>query len=199
MKISGNAFGGQTLLGGERNIKMVEGFNLGNSPLEYSKENVSGKSIIHYTTNGSKAVVRAKFSENLFVCSFNNLEKVAQHLCSLKEDVEILCAGSNGMFCIEDTICAGKLISEIEKINTDLELSDSAKASVQLSKSFGRSISKMLKECEHGKLLIENGYEKDLEHCAKLNNIEIIPYYNSGVIKMLNSEEGSGNSTNAKN
>ena len=73
MKISGNAFNGQTLLGGERNTKKVEGFQVGNSPLEYTSNVVSGKSIVLYTTNGSKAIVKAKFSENLFICSFINL------------------------------------------------------------------------------------------------------------------------------
>ena len=77
MKVSGNAFGGQTILGGERNTKKVEGFNLGNSPLEYKPEVVTGKSIILYTTNGSKAIVKAKFSENLYICCFNNLPAIA--------------------------------------------------------------------------------------------------------------------------
>ena len=56
MKIVGNLFGDVTLLGGERNGKMIEGFNLGNSPLEYIEERVRGKSIIFSTTNGSQAM-----------------------------------------------------------------------------------------------------------------------------------------------
>ena len=59
MKISG---GGQMLLGGERNAEKIDGFTFGNSPLEYTEEAVKGKSIILFTTNGSKALVRAKFS-----------------------------------------------------------------------------------------------------------------------------------------
>ena len=81
-------FGGQTLLGGERNTKKIEGFALGNSPLEYTPEIVSGKTIILYTTNGSKAVVKAKFSENLYVCSL--LEPWVLLLRSLLKPVKIL-------------------------------------------------------------------------------------------------------------
>jgi len=55
VKVSGGMFGGQTLLGGERNTKKLEGFALGNSPFEYTPEVVSGKTIILFTTNGSKA------------------------------------------------------------------------------------------------------------------------------------------------
>jgi 2-phosphosulfolactate phosphatase len=188
MKISGNAHGGQTLLCGERNTKMVEGFNLGNSPVEYVAETVAGKSIILFTTNGSKAILKAKFSENLFICSFNNLKTIAQKIVDLDVDVEILCAGSNGMFCIEDTVCAGRLIAEIEKINSDLTVSDSGKACRVLHNKFGRNVHSMLSECEHGKLLIENGFSADLEYCSKLNNSNVIPYYDGGVIKPMKDQ-----------
>jgi len=36
VKISSSQFGDVTLRAGERNGKMIEGFNLGNSPLEYT-------------------------------------------------------------------------------------------------------------------------------------------------------------------
>jgi len=61
IKVSGGMFGWQTLLGGERNTKKIEGFALGNSPLEYSSDVVSGKSIVLYTTNGTKAIAKASF------------------------------------------------------------------------------------------------------------------------------------------
>lgn len=186
MKVSGNAFGGQTLLGGERNTKKIEGFQLGNSPFEYTHEVVAGKSIILFTTNGSKAIVKAKFSENLYICSFQNIQSIAQHLFELNKDVEIVCSGRNGSFCIDDTICAGKLVTEIQKLKEDVELTDSSRASVVLSKSYGKSIQKVLSECEHGKLLIENGFEQDIQFCAKAGGMEIIPYFTGGMVKILN-------------
>ena len=185
VKVSGGMFGGQTLLGGERNTKKIEGFALGNSPLEYSADIVAGKSLILYTTNGSKAVVKAKFSENLFICSFLNLNAVAKHLVKLDTDFEILCAGRPNAFSMEDTVCAGKLISEIEKLKGSVELSDSSKAAAALSKSFGRSIVKMLKETEHGKILTDNGFDEDIDYCAKLNINEAVPYFSGNVLKLL--------------
>ncbi len=185
MKISGNAHNSQTLLCGERNTKMIEGFNLGNSPAEYVEDVVAGKSIIFFTTNGSKAIVKAKFSENLFICCFNNLGAIASHLSKLNNDVEILCAGSNGMFCIEDTVCAGKLISELKKQHNDIQISDAGKASEALAHEFGSDIKEMLANCEHGKRVIENGFEKDIDSCAELSITEIVPFYSDGVIKPL--------------
>ena len=188
VKVSGGMFGGLTLLGGERNTKKIEGFALGNSPLEYSSDLVNGKSIILYTTNGTKALVKAKFSKNLFAASFSNLTAVAEHLFSLNQDIEILCAGRNNAFSLEDSICAGKLISEIAKLKEDLEVTDTAKACVVLSKSFGKSLLKMLVETEHGKLLIENGFEEDVKFCSKLNSVNSIPTFNGNVIKLLVKE-----------
>ncbi|MFA3782496.1 2-phosphosulfolactate phosphatase [Melioribacteraceae bacterium 4301-Me] len=185
MKVSGSAFGGQTILGGERNTKMIEGFNIGNSPLEYNAETVAGKSIILYTTNGSKAVVKAKFSENLFVCCFNNLSAIVKHLFNLDKDFLILCAGNSGAFSLEDTICAGRLVNDMLEINSSIEISDSAKAAVALNKTFGKNILKMLKESEHGQLLIQNGFADDLTYCANVDSIDIIPYYSTGVIKKM--------------
>jgi len=185
MKVSGDAFRSQTLLCGERNTKMVEGFNLGNSPLEYTPEVVTGKSIILYTTNGSKSIAKAKFAENLFIASFLNLKAIVKHLKKLKKDVDIVCAGTNGFFNMEDSICAGTIVSELKNLVEDLELSDSATASVTLSKFSAKSVINMMQKTEHGKLLIANGFAKDIEECAKMDIFNIIPYYVSGVLKKL--------------
>jgi 2-phosphosulfolactate phosphatase len=191
MKHSANAFGGISILGGERNTKKIDGFTLGNSPIEYTEENVSGKSIVYFTTNGSKAIVKAKFSENLLICSFNNLESVARHLLSLKTDVQILCAGSNGMFCMEDTVCAGRLIEEIQNLGESVEITDAGKASLELFKVFGQDINRMLNETEHGKILIENGFQEDIDFCSSVNNIDLVPFYNAGTIKVIKPENSS--------
>ncbi|MDP2302234.1 MAG: 2-phosphosulfolactate phosphatase [Ignavibacteria bacterium] len=185
MKASGSMFGGQTLLGGERNTKMIDGFNLGNSPLEYIPETISGKSIILYTSNGSRAIVKSKFSENSIICSFQNLSAVAHYLVELNNNVEILCSGRNGVFSLEDTICAGKLVTELSSLATDVELTDSSLAALTLAKSLGKNLKKMMTESEHGKILIENGFEEDIKYCSKLNTIPIIPIFSANVIKIL--------------
>jgi len=185
VKVSGGIFGGQTLLGGERNTKKIEGFALGNSPTEYSKEIVSGKSIVFYSTNGSRAIVKAKYSANLFICSFNNLSAVANHLKQLNEDVIILCSGNNNFFSLEDSVCAGMLINELVNVNKNAGLTDSSKSALTLFKSFGKNIFRLLSETDHGELLITNGFESDLKACAELDSTEVIPYYSANVIKVL--------------
>jgi len=189
MKISVNAHGGQTLLCGERNTIMIDGFDLGNSPQDFVKEKVFGKSIVLFTTNGSKAIVKAKYSENLFISSFNNLSAMAEHLVSLDKDVEIIAAGSNGIFCMEDAICAGALIHTMKSLNENIEISDASKASLVLNDQFGTDVIAMLTESEHGKRLIENNFEEDLSFCAKIDNMPIIPFYKGGEIKLFNKDK----------
>jgi 2-phosphosulfolactate phosphatase len=188
VKVSGGMFGGQTLIGGERNTKRIEGFALGNSPLEYTREAVENKTIVFYTTNGSKAIARAKFSNDLFVCSFNNLLGMAQHLVKLNKDVEILCAGHNNLFSLEDTVCAGMLVERIKRLNRSAKISDSSIAAQVLYEKFGDNILKILENAEHGKRLIQNGFKKDIEYCSHYNITKNIPYFDGNALRLLDQK-----------
>ncbi len=187
VKVSGGMFGGQTLLGGERNTKKIEGFALGNSPFEYSKEVVDGKSIVFYTTNGTKAIAKAKYSENLFACSFLNITAIANHLISLNTDVDLICSGRNNYLSLEDTVCAGMLISKLQKHYDNIDINDSAKVSLVLYEKYSDDIPAVLQASDHGEILIKNGFEKDLEYCSKIDMFDTIPYYSNGVLKKLKS------------
>jgi len=188
MKASSNMFGGQTLICGERNAKKIDGFNLGNSPLEFTREVIGGKSIVFFTTNGTKAIVKTKFAEEVIIASFLNISAVAKYLAELKKPFEILCAGRNSNFSLEDTVLAGKLISEIMTQSDEVTLTDSGLAAVAIAKTFGKNIKKMLAESEHGKILIENGFAEDLKYCAKLNITGDIPIFASNVIKIAHQQ-----------
>ena len=191
VKVSGGMFGGHTLLGGERNTKRIDGFALGNSPREYTEEIVSGKSIVFYTTNGSKAIAKAKFSDNLFVCSFSNISALADHLVRLNLDFEILCAGRNNSFSMEDSICAGKLIARIQESDGELVLNDSSTACLSLYRTYGTDIFEMLKNSDHGKLLIENGFEEDIKICSEVDNVKVIPFFKENVVKLMQNNKSS--------
>jgi 2-phosphosulfolactate phosphatase len=181
MKISG---GGQMLLGGERNAEKIDGFTFGNSPFEYTEVAVKGKSIILFTTNGSKALVRAKFSANLFVASFNNAQSVVNKVLKTKENLEILCSGNNGMYCLEDSVCAGMMINQILEVNENIELDDASNTCLILYKKNKRRIKKMLSEADHGKILIEKGFADDIAYAAQENIYDIAPKFVEGVVKI---------------
>jgi Phosphosulfolactate phosphohydrolase and related enzymes len=192
VKISGSLFGEVTLRGGERNGKTIEGFNLGNSPLEYSETAVKGKSIIYCTTNGSVAMAKSRYARTLAVGSFINLTATTDFIRDENKDFLFICAGranTIGNFSLEDAVCAGMMIQNLLKAESlEVELSDSAKAAHALSKSFGRSILKMLKTSEHGKYLIEIGFAEDLKICAQVDSVPVLPILIGTVIKLKKEE-----------
>ena len=192
VKISGSLFGEVTLRGGERNGKMIEGFNLGNSPLEYSESAVKGKSIIYCTTNGSVALAKSRYARALIVGSFLNLTTVVEFVKDENKDFLFICAGrinTIGYFSLEDAVCAGMMIQKLMKVESlELNLSDSAKAAHALYKTFGRSILKMLKTSEHGKFLAEIGYADDLKICAAVDSVPVLPVQIENKIKLKKEE-----------
>lgn len=184
MKVSGDTFSGQTLLAGERNTKKIDGFALGNSPLEFDPELVNGKSIVFFTTNGSKAIVKAKYSSELLISCFLNIKAIAEHI-SKKTEIVILCSGNNGLFSFEDSVCAGNLINELKLINEDLCLDDASKTCLFLYGKNKKNLKKMLKETEHGQKLIEQNFKKDITYSAQQNIFSSVPVYDTGSIKLI--------------
>ncbi len=193
VKVSGSLFGDVVLRCGEREGKTIPGFNLGNSPLEYSPEAVENKSLIFTSTNGSLAMVKAKFARQLLVAAFVNITTIVNYLKKMNEDFVILCAGKEHHFCIEDVVCGGMIIHMLEQSNVKMKLTDASIAAQILYKSFSRSINKMLRNSDHGQYLISIGFEKDLKVCAAVDSIPVLPAFDKGAIKLLNKKtSGSG-------
>jgi 2-phosphosulfolactate phosphatase len=184
VKISGSLKGNITLRAGERNAKMIEGFNLGNSPHEFKEEVVKGKSIILMTTNGTGAMAKGRHAKNHVVASFVNLSMVVRFLGELNSNFIIICAGNENSFCIEDAVCAGKIINQLSK-ETDAEfvLDDAGKAAAALDKSFGKNILKMLETSQHGAHLTELGFGEDLNVCSELDSVRVLPKLSGNIIR----------------
>ena len=182
---------GQALLCGERNGRIIEGFNLGNSVKEYSKDIVNGKTLIFSSTNGTPALMKAKFAKNCIVLSFANMQRVVDYLVKLNEDFIILCAGKTGEFSIEDTVCAGMLLHRFtKKLGKDsFELSDSALGAMKLFTAYQKDIGGMMHESEHGRFLCSIGFQEDLGECAKVDVCNCLPLMRNGLIKLLESFE----------
>ncbi|HTO94315.1 MAG TPA: 2-phosphosulfolactate phosphatase [Bacteroidota bacterium] len=192
VKISGNLFGDVILLGGERNGKMIEGFNLGNSPAEYTAERVRGKAIIFSSTNGSQALVRARYARDLLVCAFVNMGTVAEALSGGGRDFTIVCAGNNGMLSLEDSVCAGMLIARVSAaLESAPELTDGALAARTLYRAFGRGILKMIRASDHGRHLEEIGFGDDLKTCAGVDTLFVLPQLDGNVIRLKPAHQGN--------
>ena len=202
--------GKNTLLCGERGGKIVEGFNLGNSPFEYGKETVSGKTLVFSTTNGTLSIHKSRFAKNCVIASFLNISKVLDYLQELNEDFIIICSGKLNNFCLEDFVFAGALLTILFKRSKNksyYEISDSELAAKKLAKIFAfesgnlsqDKILEMFLMCEHGIYLKSLGFEKDLEFCSRVDSYPYLPLFYKGVIKFReNIEQEENNKKNFK-
>ena len=188
---------GNSVLCGERNGKVIEGFKLGNSPFEYSNEIVKAKSLIFSTTNGTVAIAKSKFAKTCVLASFLNLSAVVEHLFALNEDFTIVCSGKLNDYCVEDSVYAGLIISKLFEKNTkaNYTLFDSGYVCYQLAKNLiyknakpdQHRILNMFKKSEHGKYLISLGFEKDLEYCSQIDTFKNLPAFKNNIVKLQES------------
>lgn len=193
MKIVGNLHSTSTILCGERGGKRIEGFQLGNSPFEYTPEAVKGKALILTTTNGALALTKAKYARQCFVSSFVNLSATVEALATIeniaKEHLIILCSGREEEFSLEDATCAGMLITRLQarfgvaSSPTVDHLSDSARAALSVNRQYGSDIYRTLIESDHGRNLIELGFEADILAASQIDSVPLVPVLEQTVIK----------------
>ncbi|MBO5019840.1 MAG: 2-phosphosulfolactate phosphatase [Clostridia bacterium] len=98
----------ETLLVGERHGKMCEGFDYGNSPMQFVGKDLSGKTVIHTTSAGTQGIANATNAEVLLTGSLTNAKAVAEYIKSLgATDVSLVCMGLEALAPTEeDTLCA---------------------------------------------------------------------------------------------
>lgn len=165
------------LLGGERNEMPIPGFNLSNSPFDYTVDRVENKRIIFTSTNGARLFDHARQAEVCVVGAFVNVTSLCNYILKTGLDIAILCAGKKGSFGLEDVVCGGLIVDKISAASPDtLHLNDGAVASQILYNFYADNIYDMLVQSSHGKRLIEIGQEKDLKRCASIDSIQAIPF-----------------------
>ena len=98
------------LLGGERGGIRIDGFDLSNSPDDYSNAVVAGKTIGFTTTNGTKALLRSEKAQKIIIGSFANFSKVLDRIVDSGKPIHIVCAGTNGAITGEDVLFAGAVV-----------------------------------------------------------------------------------------
>ena len=173
-----------TLLGGERGSRKIEGFGLGNSPREYQGEKVRGKRLILTTTNGTKAFHAVSSGKKVLVGSFLNITAVAERCFELNQDLFIYLSGDEGNFSLEDTVCGGMLIDRIiKKGGKSFLLTDASHSAHILFQKFEANIAESFTLSQHGRGLVDRGFEEDLPYCAQVDMTNLVPVFKGGVIK----------------
>jgi 2-phosphosulfolactate phosphatase len=166
----------KTLLCGEREGIKIEGFDLGNSPLEYASKVVKGKTLILSTSNGTVAITASAAAKEIVIGCFLNLGHVVSHVLSSRpKKVALLCAGNLGQFALEDFVCGGHLVQRlVESSRAKLTLNDGAVAARALAASM-TDAGEVVRNSSHGQLLAELGFEADLEFCSRIDKYGTVP------------------------
>jgi 2-phosphosulfolactate phosphatase len=161
------------LVAAERNGITVEGFDLGNSPQDYTPELVKGRNIALTTTNGTRALNMAEEAETVWVASFRNLTATADALTQNGRDVLLFCAGWKDRFNMEDTLFAGALAEQLMSRGWSTE-DDATLAAMDLYTRNQPQLPDFLEQASHVQRFKTLHIESDLEVCLKTDSSRIV-------------------------
>jgi 2-phosphosulfolactate phosphatase len=160
-----------SLLCGERDNRVVPGFDLGNSPYEYTRERVSGRTLVFASTNGSQAL-RLAAGRRRVLASFRNLTAAAERVRDTR-DVVIVCSGKLGRFSLEDVACGAMVAARLE--TRGASPADPASAFARtLAPRDADDVRRVVEGSSHGRYLRTLGaaYARDVAFCSELDTLD---------------------------
>lgn len=178
-------------LAGERRMKPISGFDLGNSPAEFAREAVEGKTVLMTTTNGTAALLAVQGARDVIVASYVNLTPALALLRAALRggtDVTIVCAGTDRHFALEDAACAGRFVHLLQKGRASVVANDAATAASLIDRKYGDNLERLFAASGHGQALAAAGFADDLAACAAIDAHPVIPVYHDRQITKLGPE-----------
>jgi len=175
-------------LAGERRMLAIPGFDLGNSPREFTRAAVEGKTILMTTTNGTPAITNTQGARDVVIASYVNYTAVLTMLRTALRggtDITLVCAGRERQFALEDAGCAGRFVTNVSKRLTGVSVNDAAQACALIDKRYGEQVLKLFEASEHGRALRDAGFGDDLTVCAAVDAHPVIPLYSDRQITKL--------------
>lgn len=188
------------LLCGERHCHPIEGFDLGNSPLELTRELVHGRDLVFTTTNGTLAVEAVSHVPSVLLGALVNRHAVCQYLSDATSgDVLLVCAGTDGQLTWEDVLTAGAIIDELCRSENfqyghdTARLAHAAWQAIEASEPVPRDAiphdteqqragirhqsARLEVELSHsigGRNLLESGFQRDVHFAAQLDRLSAV-------------------------
>jgi 2-phosphosulfolactate phosphatase len=161
------------LLAAERNGEVVAGFDFGNSPFSYTKEKVSGKTVVLTTTNGTQALHLSRSAKKVVIGSFLNLSSLCNWLKTQNENILLVCAGWKNNFNLEDTLFSGAVVEQLKSGNYKTD--DPAIAANDLYQLGKNDLNAYLAKTSHSERLKKLGIEADIAFCLNVDITTAIP------------------------
>jgi 2-phosphosulfolactate phosphatase len=178
-------------LAGERKLLPIPGFDVGNSPREFTREAVAGKTVLITTTNGTGALMAVQAARDVVVASYVNFTPVVAMLRSALRggtDVAIICAGRGRQFSLEDAACAGRYVNHVTRELIDVEFNDAAVAASLIDRVYGDDLMRLFLACRHGQALRDAGFGEDLPVCGAVDAYPVVPIYQERQITKIGPE-----------
>lgn len=164
-----------SITAGERDGKVAEGLQYGNSPLEYPPLFIQGKTLVLTTTNGTRLLHMIKDASEILIGSFHNLHALSEYLLKSNKNVLLGCASWKDRFNLEDTLFAGAVVNEL--YDSFAVNCDSARMARHLYNcADGENFMEFLKDSSHYKRLAAYGLEDDMNYCVTPDLHPIVPY-----------------------
>jgi 2-phosphosulfolactate phosphatase len=166
---------GPTLIGGERKGETIAGFDVGNSPLEVTRERVAGRTLVFTTSNGTRALLAARGAPAVGVAAFVNLSAAALWALGGGRDVTVLCAGERGRVSLEDKVCAGMLVDRLSRDEPRAEATEAARAAVEAGRGYGKAVTRLAQDSPWARHLALAGRGADVAACLVLDTTTLVP------------------------
>jgi 2-phosphosulfolactate phosphatase len=166
----------KVLLAGERHGMPIAGFDLGNSPNEFTVKSCKGATVVLTTTNGTRAVLRAVEAERVLAGAFVNFSALCEQLRTDRHPVHLLCAGTDGEVSLEDTLLAGAIVDFLADSGDEVQLNDAARLAWDSFENHGRCCLRgSLEVGRGGQRLKSLGYEADIRAATEVDRFTIVP------------------------
>src|SRR6266851_2822633 len=172
--------GTDTVLAGERGGEALAGFHLGNSPAEFTADRVGGRTVVLTTTNGTAAMLAASRAAAAGLAALTNVTAAARWALEQGRDVTILCAGDNGAFSLEDTVCAGLLVGRLADASPGAVLSEGAQAALGLGRHYAARLDRLAEDSSWARKLLRLGRAADVTWCLRTDVSLVVPVFVAG-------------------
>lgn len=187
LRLAGGLERDAVLLAGERRMERIEGFELGNSPLEMAPDVVSGKTIVMATTNGTPAIIAVEAGEPVFVVSATNFSAAVERARPVFEDrgeIVILCSGREGTFALEDAYAAGRFAQALipGRQRRSADLNDAAIAALELVRRYGDKWKRAISASAAARALKQLGFRADVTAATEVDSHAIVPEYSGRLV-----------------
>jgi 2-phosphosulfolactate phosphatase len=173
------------VVAGEKDGIVLDFADFGNSPFNFMNNRIKNTSIAYCTTNGNKAINKARKAHCLLIGSYLNFSVLKTHLFKDAHDVLIFCSGWKNRFSLEDTLFAGALCEELLTQPTFSTYCDSAVASVDLWRTAKTDLMVYLEKCAHRHRLRNLGLDDVIEYCHTFDKTNKLPFLNGDKIIAL--------------